>query len=133
MNFFMYTIFQMKYATCSTTVFISIMTTISKSAIFFLSMQLSSTLFVQMQQILLCCSFVNGIIFFLSKIITFTACLIRIHKTFSCNLRLCSYHVDFLYHQISLLRTQNIKRECILVLLLWIIFQNSFYISPFFN
>ena len=52
--------------------------------------------------------------------------LLRVHKTFSCNLYLCIHHAYFPYHQMSI-------SYHIYLLLLWMMFQDHFYIHLFFN
>lgn len=87
-------------------------------------------LFLQMQQIFVfsydSCFFVNGIIFFCSKLIIFFGCPFYDSQTFFLwNLHLCIHHACFLYHQIFISQTFNTCKD-VFDLLLWMQFSKLF-------
>ena len=73
---FRHTIFSIKYAMHSTTIFPCIMTMISNFTIFLISQTSIFKFFLQISNDS-CCSFVNNFIFFFLKLIIFIACSLK--------------------------------------------------------
>ena len=81
-NFFWNIISQITYSMCNISVFTITMTMLPKFAIVFIISVFLYEVFLQMQCIFVfsydsCCFFVNGIIYFFSKLIIFIACSLK--------------------------------------------------------
>ena len=116
-----------------------IMTMISYFAIFFIFQKSVSkfpftnlTDFCIFIQYLLHFLFITSSFSFKNQLFSLHA-LLSIHKTFSYNLKLYIHHAYFLWFEMTILQALKNLMEYVLLLLLWLKFQDYFYIHQSFS